>query len=60
MSAPSPTTPRLLDELHIHLVPVLLGQGIRLFEQMGPVPIDGQGVDDLDLLTNGVWNVRAR
>jgi dihydrofolate reductase len=25
----------LLDELHIHLVPVLLGEGIRLFEHLG-------------------------
>jgi dihydrofolate reductase len=26
----------LLDELQIHLVPVLFGEGIRLFEDMGP------------------------
>jgi dihydrofolate reductase len=26
----------LLDELEIHLVPVLLGQGRRLFENLGP------------------------
>ncbi|HKY56170.1 MAG TPA: dihydrofolate reductase family protein [Anaerolineales bacterium] len=25
----------LLDEIHIHLVPVLLGEGIRLFENIG-------------------------
>ena len=25
----------LLDEVHLHLVPVLLGQGIRLFENIG-------------------------
>jgi dihydrofolate reductase len=30
----------LLDELHIHLVPVLLVQGIRLFEHLGPDPIE--------------------
>ena len=26
----------LLDEIHISLVPVLLGQGLRLFENLGP------------------------
>src|ERR687896_726922 len=31
---------RLLDELHIHLVPVLLVQGIRLFEHLGHDPIE--------------------
>jgi dihydrofolate reductase len=25
----------LLDEIHIHLVPVLLGSGVRLFDQLG-------------------------
>jgi dihydrofolate reductase len=25
----------LLDEIHIHLVPVLLGDGLRLFEHLG-------------------------
>jgi dihydrofolate reductase len=30
----------LLDEIHIHLVPVLLGEGIRLFEDLGPPPIE--------------------
>jgi dihydrofolate reductase len=30
---------RLLDEMHIHLVPVLLGGGIRLFEDL-PDPIE--------------------
>jgi RibD C-terminal domain len=29
-----------LDELHIHLVPVLLGQGRRLFEDMPPGHIE--------------------
>jgi dihydrofolate reductase len=44
-----------LDELHIHLVPVLLGQGHRLFEDMPPEHIeleltrafDGPGVRHL-------------
>ncbi len=26
----------LLDEIHIHLVPVLLGAGVRLFDHLGP------------------------
>jgi dihydrofolate reductase len=30
----------LLDEIHIDLVPVLLGAGIRLFDNLGPEPID--------------------
>ena len=29
----------LLDEIHLHLVPVLLGEGIRLFENVGAEPI---------------------
>ncbi len=36
----------LLDEIHIDLVPVLLGQGVRLFEYMGiePVQLESTGV----------------
>jgi dihydrofolate reductase len=30
----------LLDEIHIDLVPVLLGQGVRLFETIGIEPIE--------------------
>jgi dihydrofolate reductase len=30
----------LLDEIQIHLVPVLLGEGIRLFEQVATSPIE--------------------
>ncbi len=25
----------LLDELHLHIVPVLLGDGVRLFDRLG-------------------------
>jgi dihydrofolate reductase len=30
----------LLDELHINLVPILLGGGVRLFDHLGTTPID--------------------
>jgi dihydrofolate reductase len=30
----------LLDEMQIHLVPVLLGDGTGLFERLGPEPIE--------------------
>jgi dihydrofolate reductase len=30
----------LLDEMQIHLVPVLLGEGVRLFEDMGTERIE--------------------
>ena len=29
----------LLDEIQIHLVPVLLGEGVRLFDDLGAAPI---------------------
>jgi dihydrofolate reductase len=33
-------TAGLLDEMQIHLVPVLLGAGVRLFDQLGPERIE--------------------
>src|SRR3712207_2375499 len=30
----------LLDEVHVDLVPVLLGDGVRLFEHLGTTPIE--------------------
>jgi dihydrofolate reductase len=34
----------LLDELEIHLAPVLFGEGIRLFERMGPEHIELENI----------------
>ncbi len=31
---------RLVDEIQVHLVPVLLGSGVRLFESLGAAPIE--------------------
>ncbi len=33
----------LLDEIHVNLVPVLLGGGVRLFEHLGTAPVDLEG-----------------
>ncbi len=33
----------LLDEIHVDLVPVLLGDGVRLFEHLGAGPIELEG-----------------
>jgi len=41
----------LLDEIQIHLVPVLLGGGIRLFDQLGPVPIQLEQIRVVDAPT---------
>lgn len=30
----------LVDELHLSIMPVLLGEGLRLFDQLGPAPIE--------------------
>ena len=30
----------LLDEIHIDLVPILLGEGVRLFESLKTAPIE--------------------
>ncbi|WP_022929373.1 dihydrofolate reductase family protein [Patulibacter americanus] len=35
----------VLDELHIHLVPVLLGEGRRLFEHLGPGRVELERLD---------------
>jgi dihydrofolate reductase len=38
----------LLDELQIHLAPVVLGDGVRLFEQMGPEDVELEGTRVID------------
>jgi dihydrofolate reductase len=38
----------VLDELEIHLIPVLLGQGRRLFENLGPEQIELERVRTLE------------
>jgi dihydrofolate reductase len=48
----------LLDELQLHLVPVLLGGGIRLFDRMGPEHIELDRVRVLD--APGVTHLRFR
>lgn len=38
----------LLDEIHVHLVPVLLGGGVRLLDHLGPGPIELEGFGVVD------------
>ena len=33
----------LIDEIQIHLAPLLLGDGVRLFDQTGPEPVELEG-----------------
>jgi dihydrofolate reductase len=48
----------LLDELQIHLVPVLLGDGIRLFDRTGPRHIELECIEVVD--APGVTHLRYR
>ena len=48
----------VLDELEIHQIPVLLGQGRRLFDQLGPEHIELELVRVLD--APGVTHLRYR
>ncbi|UJA20720.1 dihydrofolate reductase [Thermoleophilia bacterium SCSIO 60948] len=48
----------VLDELEIHLVPVLLGEGRRLFDGLGPQHIDLEVVRVLE--APGVTHIRYR
>lgn len=49
---------RVLDELEIHLVPVLLGEGRRLFERLGADPVDLELTRVVD--APGVTHLRYR
>ena len=48
----------VLDELEIHLVPVLLGQGRRLFDHLGPEHIELERTRVLE--GDGVTHMRYR
>jgi dihydrofolate reductase len=48
----------LLDEIQIHLVPVLLGVGIRLFEHLGPEQIELETTRVIE--APGVTHLRSR
>jgi dihydrofolate reductase len=48
----------LLDEMQIHIVPVLLGDGRRLFEDLGTEPIELEGTRVID--SKDVTHVRFR
>jgi dihydrofolate reductase len=48
----------LLDEIQIHLVPVLLGSGVRLFDHLGTDAIDLETVKVVD--APGVTHLRYR
>jgi dihydrofolate reductase len=38
----------LLDELHLNIAPVLLGEGVRLFDHLGPEPIHLEHIRTLE------------
>ncbi|MBA3944868.1 MAG: dihydrofolate reductase [Herpetosiphonaceae bacterium] len=48
----------LLDELQLHVVPVLLGEGVRLFEHLGTKPIELERVSLVE--GTGVTHLRFR
>jgi dihydrofolate reductase len=48
----------ILDEIQIHLAPVLLGDGIRLFDHQGAAPIDLESMRVVE--TPGVTHLRFR
>ena len=48
----------LLDEIHLHLVPVLLGEGIRLFENIGTEQINLEQISVTE--EPGVTHLRFR
>ena len=46
----------LLDEMNIHLIPILLGAGIRLFDNMGALPIELERITTIE--TSGVTHLK--
>jgi dihydrofolate reductase len=46
----------LADELHIDIMPVLLGEGLRLFEGLGPGPAELEQIKVLEYL----WRTHLR
>jgi dihydrofolate reductase len=42
----------LVDELRVDVMPVLLGAGLRLFEDTGPLALEKLGVDDVGARTS--------
>ena len=46
----------LLDELQIHLIPILLGDGIRLFEDLDPAGIELRKASSIE--TPGATHLR--
>ena len=47
----------LLDELQIHLVPVLLGGGVRLFDWLEPIELETMRVIESDAVTHLKYRV---
>jgi len=48
----------LLDEIQIHLVPILLGKGVRLFDELGKERIELQKISTLE--SSGVTHLKYR
>jgi dihydrofolate reductase len=48
----------LLDELQVHLVPVLLGEGVRLFDQLDDIELEVTRVIESPGVTHLRFNVR--
>ena len=51
-------TAGLADELHIDIMPLLLGEGLRLFEHLGSEPIELEGIRVIE--SPGVTHLRFR
>jgi dihydrofolate reductase len=49
----------LVDELHIDVMPVLLGAGLRLFEDTGPLALEKLGVEEAGARTSLRFRVPA-